>query len=255
MNYIELNYDIKVPQPEAENIDVILITNDYGLTVADRKFLSQNSEFFRSTFSGPNADDVAINIEHVDSATLDAILDFYYTDSICIDVNNVNQLFRAAHHLRFDTVMYRCVDFFLKHLNAHNFWQCFQIGAAFNVPKIMNAAHAYAVKNFTEIVDGSEQLVQVNVERLAAIFSDINLCVENEITVFHAMVIWLKHSFKKRLPFIPKLMSLIHLSQLDIDFLTTNAIFLAREAQCMPLVEQAIYWARNESTQRKVKYL
>lgn len=93
--------DIQTPHAQIVNNEIIFITSDNCLTVADRSILAKNSEFFRAKFNDPTADEVAIKLDFVDSATLELLLDFFYSGSIHINASNVETIFMAANSLRF----------------------------------------------------------------------------------------------------------------------------------------------------------
>lgn len=230
--------------------EVFLITSDNCLAFADRTTLANNSDFFRSKFSGPDADDVAIKVDSVDGATLDILLDICYGRTISIDPSNMENIFKAANSLRFTAVLDGYVNLLLKNLNDKTIWQCLKIGMAFNLPKMIDVTHAFVVKNFPQIVHCTAEFVGLDARQLATFLRDDNLCVESEFDAFKAMLKWLNHSYVERLPFVPELLSTIRLTQLNIEILATNAAVLAKQANCFPLIEEAINWAQTDPARR-----
>lgn len=243
--------ELQTPQAQLVQNEVILISNDNCMTVADRSILAMHSELFRSKFNDPATDEVAIKLDCVNGATLEVLLDFYHSGTINITANNVEIIFMAANQLRFTEILHGCGDLFLANLNENSVWHCMKIGEAFNIPKMVHMAHQFIVQNFLQIVHHhTDDFVQLEARHLGAFLEDDKLCVDDEMDAFQAMTTWLKHSYTERLPFIPLLMSKIRLSQLNIDFLMRIAALLAREANCLPLVEEAINWARADPTRR-----
>lgn len=250
----ELIRNIKTPEAEFVQNEVILITSDNCFAVASRTLLARNSEYFRAIFIGPDGDDVAFKLDFVDAATLEVLLDFFYTGSIEIFERNVEMVFLAANHLRFTQIMDKCADMFLCNLNTQSIWSCVKIGDLFNLPKMVNATHAFVIRNFPHCVQCPE-FVQLDAKYLAAFLRDDNLCVENELDAFQAMTKWLMHSYTDRLPFIPELLRTIRLTQLNVDFLTTNVAFLAKEANCLPLIDEALTWTRSYQSRQNIRSL
>lgn len=250
----ELIRDIKTPHAEFVPDEAILITSDNCFSVADRTLLAATSEYFRAKFKGPDGNDVAFKLDFVDAATLEVLLDFFYTGTIHINQRNVERIFLAANHFRFTQIMEGCADLFLTNLNTQSIWSCMKIGDAFNLPNMVNATHSFAIRNFPQFVQRIE-FVQLEAKYLAAFLKDDNLCVENELDAFQAMTKWLMHSYTERLPFVPELLRTIRLTQLNVDFLTTNVAFLAKEANCLPLIDEALTWTRSYKSRQNPRSL
>lgn len=243
--------ELQTPQAQLVHNEVILISNDNSITVADRSILARHSEWFRSKFNDPATDEVAIKVDCVNGATLEVLLDFYYSRTIDITASNVEIIFMAANNLRFTEILHGCAELFMANLNEHSVWNCMKIGEAFNIQKMLHTTHQFIVQNFLQIVHHhTDEFVQLEARHLQAFLEDDKLCVDDEMDAFQAMTTWLQHSYTERLPFISRLMSKIRLSQLNIDFLMRIAALLAREANCLPMVEEAINWARADPTRR-----
>lgn len=235
--------------------EILLITHDNCVSIADRTLLARCSNYFWEKFNGPDADDFAIKLDSVDGATLEILLDFYYTGIIYINPSNITIIINAANNLQFMEILDRCGDLFLMNLSEKNVLICMKIGEALNLPKMIDVTHAYAIKNFPKVVRCTAQFVQLKASHLAAILRDDYLCVENESDAFSAMMKWLMHSYTDRLQFIPELLRSIRLTQLDGEILTKNAEFLAKEAKCLPLIHEAINWKKGDPTVRKKQLL
>lgn len=247
--------DIQMPFAESIQNEVFLITCDDCLTVADRTILERKSDFFRQKFRSADADDVAIKVDSVNGATLEALLNHCYTGTIYVDSNNFQSIFQASNQLRFTEILDICVDLLLNSMDEINFCDFLRIGESLNLPKMVAMAHAYVLKNFPQIVECGKGFLQLSVKHLSALLRDDNLCVENEMAAFQAMTKWLMYSYADRLPYIPELLQLIRLPQLNVGFLTTNAAFLAKEANCMSLIDDAIEYTYKHPSKRNNRIL
>lgn len=237
------------PKMAVDANEVILITSDNCLSIADRHLLMANSEFFRMHFTGPNGNDVAIKFNNITIETLDTLLDFYYQRTIDVNTSNVVRIFEAANYLRFTEIIDGCANLFMNNLNMDSVWSCIDIGDAFKLTRMIDVTHKFVIANFPRIVQRNEY-VHLKVNQLIGILRDDHLNVRNEMDVFHAMMKWLMHSYATRIQFVPDLLLTIRLTQLDTEFLATNVAYLARKVFCMPLIQKTINLKRGEPFQR-----
>lgn len=237
--------NFEMPSSEFVHNEVILITRDNSLSVADRTTLAINSSFFREKLTNPDTDDVAIKLDCVDGDTFEVLLDFYSTGSIDINCNNVQKIFSAAYRLRFKKILERCDDYFAASVDKHNFRFCMYIGEQYKLFKTIRTTREFAITNFRYIACYDE-FFRLEAHQLVRLLRDDNLCVNDELEAFEAVKRWLLHSYAERSVYILDLLSSLRLAQLNMAVLTTEVLHLATKANCRSLIEQAIHWVQLE---------
>lgn len=251
MNYPEnvppefLN-DFQMPPSEFVHNEIILIARDNSLSVADRTTLAINSSFFQEKLTNPDTDDVAIKLDCVDGAILEAFLDFFSTGSIDIHGNNVQEIFSAAYRLRFTKILERCDDFFAANVDERSVWFCMCIGGQYKLLKTIKATHEFAVRNFRHIT-WCDEFVRLEANQLVQLLNDDDLCVIDELEAFEAVKRWLLHSYATRLAYVRDLLSSLRLTHLNVTILSTEVLYLATEANCRPMIEKAISLVRLDA--------
>ncbi|PFX17735.1 Kelch-like protein 12 [Stylophora pistillata] len=154
---------------------------DITLTVGGKEFyahrviLSASSDYFCAMFTGDMEEShkSVVELHGLDSDTMEFILDFVYTETIQVSVENVQPLLPAACLLQ--------------------------------LTELSKAAEKYILKHFVELVD-SEEFLQLGDEDLVSLIKCDNLTVPSEEAVFEALISWIKQDEVERKTLLPKML-------------------------------------------------
>lgn len=242
-----------IPTPQSEHVEneVILISLDNCVTVADRTILASNSADFRAWVEGLGGDDVAISVK-LDGESLEMLLDTCH-GHVNIDVGNVLTIFHASLILGFDRIQNRCFDVIKDFVGESTVYDLMKADKISFKQKLIDATHNHILQNFSKIVQ-SPELDSLDWRQLESCVGDDNLCIASEVEAYQAIFKWLMYSYTKRLPYIPHLLKQIRLPQLGTDFLKKHVSHLAKSANCLPLIDAAIDYTQQSHEVRFETY-
>lgn len=172
-----------------------------------------------------------VHLKCVDGNILRKIIDYYYTGNIEINRENIPTLFKMAHYLQFAILLDVCCDFWLKDLNSDNFWTIVKMAEYYSVPKMIKATHSFAIKNFSYIAINEQDLGMLSKNQMFSYMEDDNLYVKREEEVYDAFLRWITYDSENRMKFVPELLPLIRLNQLEPTVRTMYIIMSNFETQ------------------------
>uniref|UniRef100_A0A3B3SL34 Kelch like family member 10 n=1 Tax=Paramormyrops kingsleyae TaxID=1676925 RepID=A0A3B3SL34_9TELE len=174
--------------------DEVHVANDVKLD-AHRIILFGCSPFFQAMFTG--AWNVLGKREYkfpgISPETMKHIIEYAYTYSVLITVDNVESLLVAAEELNILGIVQCCSDFLLNQLCLENCVGLLKIADIY----CLNQPHQYAfssiLKNFKEVVSTSEEFLELTLQQLCDIIVKEELNVRQEDVVFDAVLHWIQH--------------------------------------------------------------
>uniref|UniRef100_A0A8C9ZF00 Kelch like family member 12 n=1 Tax=Sander lucioperca TaxID=283035 RepID=A0A8C9ZF00_SANLU len=210
---------------------------------AHRIVLAACSDYFCAMFTSELAEKGKsfVDIQGLTAATMEILLDFVYTETVLVTVENVQELLPAACLLQLKGVKRACCDFLEGQLDPTNCLGIRDFAETHTCLDLMQAAELFSQKHFSEVVQHEEFMLlsQTEVEKL--IKCD-EIQVDSEEPVFEAVLNWVKHNRKEREPYLPDMLEFVRMPLLTPRYITDviDAEPLIRcSLPCRDLVDEA----------------
>ncbi|XP_018542865.1 kelch-like protein 12 isoform X1 [Lates calcarifer] len=210
---------------------------------AHRIVLAACSDYFCAMFTSELAEKGKsfVDIQGLTASTMEILLDFVYTETVLVTVENVQELLPAACLLQLKGVKRACCDFLESQLDPSNCLGIRDFAETHNCLDLMQAAELFSQKHFSEVVQHEEFMLlsQTEVEKL--IKCD-EIQVDSEEPVFEAVLNWVKHNRKEREPYLPDMLEFVRMPLLTPRYITDviDAEPLIRcSLPCRDLVDEA----------------
>uniref|UniRef100_A0A672S5A5 Kelch like family member 12 n=1 Tax=Sinocyclocheilus grahami TaxID=75366 RepID=A0A672S5A5_SINGR len=188
---------------------------------AHRIVLAACSDYFCAMFTSELAEKGKsfVDIQGLTASTMEILLDFVYTETVLVTVENVQELLPAACLLQLKGVKRACCDFLNSQLDPSNCLGIRDFAETHNCLDLMQAAELFSQKHFAEVVQQEEFMLlsQSEVEKL--IKCD-EIQVDSEEPVFEAVLNWVKHNRKEREPYLPDLLEYVRMPLLTPRYIT-----------------------------------
>lgn len=222
---------------------------DVTLRVGEKEFcahrvvLSACSDYFCAMFTGDleESHQSVVELHGLDSDTMEFLLDFVYTESIQVTVENVQALLPAACLLQLTDVQSACCEFLEQQLDPSNCLGIKTFAETHSCEELRKAAEKYILKHFVNLVE-SEEFLQLSSEDVESLIKCDNLTVPSEEAVFEAVISWVKHDESKRKDSLSKMMEFVRLPLLTPRYLTDtvdNELLIRQSLDCRDLVDEA----------------
>ncbi|XP_032225329.2 kelch-like protein 12 isoform X1 [Nematostella vectensis] len=210
---------------------------------AHRIVLASCSDYFYAMFTNDMLESQkgVIELQGLASDTMEVLLDFVYTETVKVSVENVQALLPAACLLQLTGVQKACSEFLQHQLDPTN---CLGIRAFADThccDELKAAAENFIHKHFTEIVK-SEEFMMLNSDDVMCLSKSDNLTVPSEEAVFDAILKWIKHDQVQRKDYLPVMLENVRLPLLSPRFLTDvvdNEALIRESLACRDLVDEA----------------
>ena len=193
-------------QVEAENIS------------ANRMVLACYSKFFQSMFLSQLRERYqnTVEIKEFDGPAIKAIIDFIYSEKIDIDANNVMVLLSAADFLQVDDVKNLCFGFLETSLTVDNCFDVVKASVLYSSTSSLKQTYQFISDNFDELFRADNFKV-LSKHDLFCILLNVNRQKVQEISLYTAIVTWVKHHQTREAEF-PSLFQILDLSKMSVDF-------------------------------------
>ncbi|XP_068121599.1 kelch-like protein 12 isoform X2 [Hyperolius riggenbachi] len=137
---------------------------------AHRIVLAACSDYFCAMFTSELSEKGKpyVDIQGLTSSTMEILLDFVYTETVHVTVENVQELLPAACLLQLKGVKQACCDFLESQLDPTNCLGIRDFAETHNCLDLMQAAEVYSQKHFPEVVQHEEFMLlqQEEMEKL-----------------------------------------------------------------------------------------
>ncbi|XP_049318057.1 kelch-like protein 1 isoform X4 [Bactrocera dorsalis] len=234
---------------EQSLIDVTFkVSNPTAVVPAHRLILAAASPYFENLFRGEQGNNPVIEINDIDSDTLERLITFCYTGEAPITVNNVGAMLKAAIVLQLNDAINSCVDCIMKNINGYTLQAAYTLERETQCERLKQKLIEYEIKNFMEISRGVEFL-SFDVEKLQRILESDNLNIPREEDAYDAIKRWFNYDVPARQEPLPHLIACLRLTQFDADFLLTHIQPLPG---CELLAFKAISWIREPAARTKI---
>lgn len=223
--------------------DVVLIAGQRRIP-AHRIVLSASSDYFSAMFMSDvrEANQDEIQIQDVDSEALNSLVQYMYTGRIDLKEDTVEALLSTACLLQLSEVVEACCGFLMKQLHPSNCIGIRHFADIQGCSDLYKVANNYVMEHFVDVMRNQEFLL-LPPEDVGELLSSDDLNVPNEETIYHALVIWVKHEGATRKKYLAKLLSHIKLPlmapQFIADHVETNSLF-KEDRECQELIMEAL---------------
>ncbi|XP_028656901.1 kelch-like protein 1 [Erpetoichthys calabaricus] len=222
--------------------DVLLIAGNRKIP-AHRIVLSAVSDYFAAMFTSDvcEAKQEEIKMEGIDPNALWDLVQFAYTGCLELKEETIENLLAAACLLQLPQVVDVCCHFLMKLLHPSNCLGIRAFADAQGCIELMKVAHSYSMENIMEVIRNQEFLLLSADEILKLLASD-DVNVPDEETIFHALMMWVKHDLQKRCKDLSMLLAYIRLPLLPPQLLAdleNNALF-KDDIECQKLILEAM---------------
>uniref|UniRef100_A0A0N4WZH5 BACK domain-containing protein n=1 Tax=Haemonchus placei TaxID=6290 RepID=A0A0N4WZH5_HAEPC len=150
---------------------------------------------------------------------LNALVNFVYTSEISINSDNVQSLLFAASILQMDSVCYACQRFMTQLLTTKNCLLIRQFAEQHNCVDLLNSSDDFAVDHFIVKLD---EFKQIAFPHLRDLIRRSDLKITSEEQVFETVIEWVEANPCDRKHYLPELLSLVRLPQLNMQYLVEN---------------------------------
>ena len=189
-----------------ELCDVVLVVDNKEFH-CHKSLLSANSPYFKAMFTGVMTEryQSRIVLHDISSLAMDQIIDFFYTSSLTLSMDNVGYILPAASMFHIDNIVKACCEFMRRNIGVSN---CLGISAYADTHSCLELkalADDYAMQHFSEVIQ-AEEFLQLPVNQLQQLVSSDNLNVHSEERVYEAVIAWVKYEPGTRKQYISKLL-------------------------------------------------
>nr|XP_021002169.1 kelch-like protein 8 isoform X2 [Parasteatoda tepidariorum] len=211
-----------------------------------RNVLACCSPYFQAMFTTPLAESKqnVITIGDIDETTMEMLIKFAYTAKIELNISNAQALLHASSVLQFDSLAQTCCEFIGSQLHPSNCLGIRQLAHQLNELQLIKAADEFTKLHFRKIIL-EEEFVSISAKHLEEIISSQDLFVDNEIEVYEAVMLWIKHDVNKRRDSLSKLLSKVHLPLLPLSYLrmyVDSDSLVRKNLECRDLLDEARHY-------------
>ncbi|NXR42445.1 KLH12 protein, partial [Zosterops hypoxanthus] len=150
---------------------------------AHRIVLAACSDYFCAMFTSElsEKDKPCVDIQGLTASTMEILLDFVYTETVHVTVENVQELLPAACLLQLKGVKQACCEFLESQLDPSNCLGIRDFAETHNCVDLMQAAEVFSQKHFPEVVQ-HEEFILLNQEEVEKLIKcdEIQVKPENE---------------------------------------------------------------------------
>lgn len=164
-----------------------------------RLVLAASSPYFAALFTGgmkESSKDV-VQILGIEAGIFQVLLDFIYTGTVNIGVNNVQELIVAADMLQLTEVVNLCCEFLKGQIDPQNCIGIFQFSEQIACHDLLEFTENYIHVHFLEVHSG-EEFLALTKDQLIKVLRSEELSIEDEYQVFLAAMQWILKDLGKR---------------------------------------------------------
>ncbi|RXN29310.1 kelch 10 [Labeo rohita] len=172
------------------------------------------------------------------------IIQYAYTGSVLITEDNVLELLLAADQFLVSGLVDACCQFLESSLCPENcIGICMFTEDFHSCSKLHHKAKLYILKHFEEVLQVSEEFLELSLEQLEEIIDKDELNVKQEEVVFEAVLHWIDYAPESRSKHIAMLLPKVRMGLMTSDYfinnVKSNALVMENEA-CAPLIINAM---------------
>lgn len=179
---------------------------------AHRLVMSATSKYFAALL-GPSYKEGSkseVTLVDIDGATLNAIVDYCYTEKIEINAGNIYDVVHAASSLEFPEIEEQIDDFCCYKLDLKNCIELLTMADIYTLTNLWQKGMRFWAQNFDRLPLSSMPNLDEKVLQKLLAFDEIEIAEER---IFHHVSKWIQRNKKKRACF-PDILKLIRLKHI-----------------------------------------
>ncbi|XP_078572544.1 kelch repeat and BTB domain-containing protein 2-like [Branchiostoma floridae x Branchiostoma japonicum] len=200
------------------------VLQDVVIEVEGRRFpchrlvLSASSPYFRAMFTSGMAESrqKTVVLQGLDPGLFEEILSYIYSGTLHVSLDKVQPLYQAANLLQLDYVRDTCSSYMAMNVERSTCVDLYKFADGFSVDTVQKRCLQLIHSNFVQVAS-SKEFYSLSVNQLTEIISHDELDVEEETTVWEAVVRWVQHSKVDRLHHLPSILPRIRFNLLTSD--------------------------------------
>ncbi|XP_021322964.2 kelch-like protein 10 [Danio rerio] len=228
-----------------EHTDLIIRANGTKFQV-HKIIMCACSPYFRVLFSSKwtSTAEHTYDIPEMSPDILYLIIQYAYTRSALITAENVLKLLVTADQLLISGLVAACCQFLDTHLGPENCIGIHMITKDFHsCSKLHHKAKRFILQHFENVLQVSEEFLELPLEELEEIIDDDKLNVRHEEVVFEAILHWIDHEPESRRKHIATLLPKVRLGLMTLQYFMDNVkhnpLVMENEA-CKPIILSAM---------------
>ncbi|XP_043911358.1 kelch-like protein 10 [Protopterus annectens] len=203
--------------------DAVIKVNGEEMEV-HRNIMCSCSPYFRALFTSAwsKAEEKVYSISGVSADMMQLIIEYAYTRTVPVTVDNVEELLVAAD--RFDVlgIVTACCDFLESQLCLENCIGIKKFADCYYCPELTQKASLFILHNFEEMTKVSIEFLQLSALEFEEIIENDELNVKKEEVVFEAIIKWISYDPQDRKKCLPILLTKVRLSQMNANYFMNN---------------------------------
>ena len=215
---------LNTQRQECKLCDVTLVVGNDVIS-AHRCVLAASSEYFRALFLG-ECGNSSLSVCHMGACeyrALGHVVDYIYSGSISITLQNVDGILQAADYLCLPEVKSFCSDLLRRNIDVTN---CIHIKALvdlFSLDDIRNDVMDFLMPRMDTILRGHEVL-DIPFEYIYPLLCDSQLNYIRESDILGFIFRWINHSPVERIQYVAQFIAIVNFSYLGSDYITRNIV-------------------------------
>ncbi|XP_072343747.1 kelch-like protein 10 isoform X2 [Scyliorhinus torazame] len=229
---------------EGKLCDVVIRVNGIDFN-AHKNILCSCSSYFRALFtSGWNSIEKKVyNIPGVSPDMMKLIIEYAYTRTVPVTVENVERLLAAADQFNVLGIVRACCEFLESQLCLENCIGICKFADYYFCPELRHKAYMYILHHFEEIVKVSEEFLELSAFELRDIIEKDELNVKQEDVVFDAILKWIAQDPDIRKKCIVILLPKVRLALMNAEYFMNNVKnndYVKDNDDCKPIIINAL---------------
>ena len=157
-------------------------------------------------------------IEGITPPVFEVILDFIYTGTIDLSMENVYSVIEATHFLDLPYIQELCISFLSAHITAENWSSILAYGKRYGYDDLVQKVNNSLAQKFDTMVTAGD-LIELEIDELQYLLSLENKNVRSQEKLYQAIIDWLNIDIIGREKFVDQLMEFVEFSSMSLEFL------------------------------------